>query len=92
VILYLVAGVVKRPDLRARRGSETERRIVQAATVLFTARGYAGTSLSQVAAAAGVAAGVALARTHRQTVGRVQLALEQVLDRLEHGDVRRYVR
>ncbi len=43
-----------------------------------------------VPVAAGAVAGIALARSHRQTVGRVQLALEQVLDRLEHGDVRRY--
>jgi hypothetical protein len=37
----------------------------------------------------GVAAGYALARRHRETVERTQLALEQVLDRLEHGDIRR---
>ncbi len=43
-----------------------------------------------VPVAAGAVAGIALARSHRQTVGRVQLALEQVLDRLEHGDIRRY--
>jgi hypothetical protein len=49
-------------------------------------------AVGAVPVAAGVAAGVAVARTHRQTVGRVQLALEQVLDRLEHGDVRRYAR
>jgi hypothetical protein len=38
---------------------------------------------------AGVAGGYMLARRHRQTVERTQLALEQVLDRLEHGEIRR---
>src|SRR5579862_7368727 len=37
----------------------------------------------------GFAGGYALARRHRETVERTQLALEQVLDRLEHGDIRR---
>ena len=37
----------------------------------------------------GLAGGYALARRHRETVERTQLALEQVLDRLEHGDLRR---
>jgi hypothetical protein len=38
---------------------------------------------------AGVAGGYLLARRHRQTVERTQLALDQVLDRLEHGEIRR---
>jgi hypothetical protein len=38
---------------------------------------------------AGLALGVGVARSHRQTVERAQLALEQVLDRLEHGEARR---
>jgi hypothetical protein len=42
-----------------------------------------------VPAALGLAACAAVARTHRHTVERAQLALEQVLDRLEHGDGRR---
>jgi hypothetical protein len=29
------------------------------------------------------------ARGHRRAVSRVQLALEQVLDRLEHGEIRK---
>jgi hypothetical protein len=39
--------------------------------------------------ALGIAAGTAVARTHRHTVERAQLALEQMLDRLEHSDARR---
>jgi hypothetical protein len=42
-----------------------------------------------VPAVLGLAACAAVARTHRHTVERAQLALEQVLDRLEHGDSRR---
>ncbi len=42
-----------------------------------------------VPATLGLAAGVAVARTHRHTLERAQLALEQVLDRLEHGEARR---
>ena len=40
------------------------------------------------AAALGGARGVEVARKHRRNVLRVQLALEQVLDRLEHGESR----
>jgi hypothetical protein len=46
-------------------------------------------ALGAVPAAIGAAVGVAVARTHRQTVERAQLALEQVLDRLEHGEAQR---
>jgi hypothetical protein len=42
-----------------------------------------------VPVAAGAVGGYMLARRHRQTVERTQLVLEQVLDRLEHGDLRR---
>ncbi len=45
--------------------------------------------IAAVPMAAGLVGGYALARRHRQTVERTQLALEQVLDRLEHGDIRR---
>lgn len=44
---------------------------------------------SAIAAASslvGVAGGYGVARRHLRTVGRVQLALEQILDRLERGD------
>lgn len=41
------------------------------------------------AALAGAGAGYAVARTHQPMVGRVQLALEQVLDRLERGELPR---
>lgn len=46
-------------------------------------------ALGLVPTAVGAAVGVAVARSHRQTVERAQLALEQVLDRLEHGEARR---
>jgi hypothetical protein len=45
--------------------------------------------IAAVPVAVGLVGGYALARRHRQTVERTQLALEQVLDRLEHGDIRR---
>lgn len=45
--------------------------------------------VAAVPVAVGGAVGMAVARTHRQTVQRAQLALEQVLDRLEHGEARR---
>lgn len=45
--------------------------------------------LGFVPLAAGAVGGVAVARTHRHTVERAQLALEQVLDRLEQGETRR---
>ena len=46
-------------------------------------------AIGAVPAVAGLVGGVAVARTHRQIVERAQLALEQVLDRLEHGEARR---
>jgi len=45
--------------------------------------------LGAVPAGLGVAGFAAIARTHRHTVARAQLSLEQVLDRLEQGDTRR---
>jgi predicted membrane-bound mannosyltransferase len=45
--------------------------------------------LAIVPAAVGVGIGLAVARAHRTTAARAQLALEQVLDRLEHGEARR---
>jgi hypothetical protein len=39
--------------------------------------------------AGGSLAAYRVARTHRSVLGSVQLALEQILDRLEHGDVER---
>lgn len=45
--------------------------------------------IGAVPAAMGVAGFAAVVRTHRHTVERAQLALEQVLDRLEHGESRR---
>ena len=49
----------------------------------------AAVAVGAVPAIAGMVGGVAVARTHRQIVQRAQLALEQVLDRLEHNDLRR---
>jgi hypothetical protein len=49
----------------------------------------AAVAIGAVPALAGVAGGVAVARTHRQILQRAQLALEQVLDRLEHNELRR---
>jgi hypothetical protein len=46
-------------------------------------------AIGAVPVVAGFAACAAVARTHRHTVERAQLALEQILDRLEHGDARR---
>ncbi|MCD2192165.1 TetR/AcrR family transcriptional regulator [Actinomycetospora endophytica] len=43
-----------RSDLRARQARETRRAVVDAATRLFVARGYADTTLDAVASAAGV--------------------------------------
>jgi hypothetical protein len=45
--------------------------------------------IAAVPVIAGLTGGYMLARRHRQTVERTQLALEQVLDRLEHGEIRR---
>jgi hypothetical protein len=49
----------------------------------------AALAVGAVPAIAGLVGGVAVARTHRQIVQRAQLALEQVLDRLEHNELRR---
>src|SRR5688500_12472621 len=40
---------------RTRQASETRRRIVEAAAVLFASKGYASTSIASIAEAAGVA-------------------------------------
>jgi hypothetical protein len=45
--------------------------------------------IAAVPVAVGLIGGYALARRHRETVERTQLALDQVLDRLEHGEIRR---
>jgi hypothetical protein len=58
-------------------------------TVIAMAPLVPAIAMGAVPAALGVAAFAAVARTHRHTVERAQLALEQVLDRLEHGDARR---
>ena len=52
-----MSDVVKRPyasDLRARQARQTRRAIVDAAAALFVARGYGGTTIDAIAAAAGV--------------------------------------
>ncbi len=54
VILHSVSEPVKAGDRRAARRAETEDRLLQAAAELFVTRGYVATSLSQIAAAAGL--------------------------------------
>jgi AcrR family transcriptional regulator len=53
----MTAPVKRRYDATRRReqARENHRRIIDAATSLFAARGYAGTSMTEIAAAAGVA-------------------------------------
>jgi len=53
----MTAPVKRRYDAtrRQEQARENRRRIIDAATSLFAARGYAGTSLTEIAAAAGVA-------------------------------------
>ena len=46
-------------------------------------------AISVVPVAAGVGAAYVIAKSHHGRVTRVQLALEQVLDRLEHGEMRK---
>ncbi len=48
-----------------------------------------GALLGMIPALGGGAIGYAVAATHRQRVTRAQLALEQVLDRLERGEIRK---
>lgn len=45
--------------------------------------------VAAVPMAIGAGAGYIVARSHRSLVTRAQLAVEQVLDRLEHGEIRR---
>lgn len=55
VRLHLVSDSVKGPsDLRAVRRADTEQRILEAATAMFLADGYAATTLADVAHRAGV--------------------------------------
>ena len=54
VVLQQVDQVVK-TDRRARRRAETERRLVDSASVLFVERGYAATTLADVADHAAIA-------------------------------------
>jgi AcrR family transcriptional regulator len=56
--MHRVTGKVKRPDTHGLRHEQiglTERRIVEAAQRLFVDRGYAATTLAEIAEAAGVA-------------------------------------
>jgi hypothetical protein len=47
-----------------------------------------GSAVGSVWTAMGGVASAAVAAAQRRRIGRVQLALEQILDRLEHGDMR----
>jgi AcrR family transcriptional regulator len=51
-----VNDIVNAPNLRAARRADTEAKVLRAAGDLFVAQGYAATTLTQVASAAGVAA------------------------------------
>jgi len=55
VILQIMTGHVK-PDRRARRRAATERQLITSASVLFVERGYANTTLVDVAEHADIAA------------------------------------
>lgn len=46
-------------------------------------------AIAAIPAVSGVLAGYSVARSHRSVLERTQVALEQVLDRLEHGEIRR---
>jgi hypothetical protein len=70
-------------------GLVTAGMIVAFFTMIVQAPAEPALILGAVTGALGVAAGAAVARTHRHTVERAQLALEQILDRLEHSDARR---
>jgi len=63
--------------------------MVAAALLVHVVMIGAVVSVAALPVAAGLAAGFAIARSHRQVVERTQLALERILDRLEHGDARR---
>jgi hypothetical protein len=47
------SGAVPNRDLRAARRADTEVRIIEAATALFTGRGYVATALADVATGSG---------------------------------------
>jgi AcrR family transcriptional regulator len=70
-----------RSPLREQSARRTRRAIVMAAQELFTARGYAATSLADIAAAAGVARPTAFA-----AFGSKPALLRQVLDQALAGD------
>jgi AcrR family transcriptional regulator len=81
VRLQLVAQPVKREDRRAARARETEERILSAARRMFLERGYAGTTLADVAEAAEVAA-----RTVYVRFGTKAALLKRVVDVALVGD------
>jgi len=81
VRLQLVTRPVKSEDRRTARARETEERIVRAAHALFIERGYAGTSLADVAEAADVAA-----RTVYVRFGTKAALIKRVVDVALVGD------
>ncbi len=78
-------------DLSNARASNVRRGVgLAAAGVIFTGLGLiigAYLPVALIPAALGVLAGFAVARARRSRLERVQVALEQILDRLEHGDI-----
>jgi AcrR family transcriptional regulator len=63
-----------RSELRARQASETRARVVEAARELFARHGYAGTTVAQIARAAGVSAETV--QKHGPKTALLQAAIE----------------
>jgi hypothetical protein len=76
-----VAGTVVSAAIGTTAGVAAAMAATIANVALVLAAGAGG-----VVAIAGIAVSIGVARGHRKLVQRVQLALDQVLDRLEHGD------
>ena len=87
-----MSGPVKR-DLRTARRADTEARLVRAATELFVARGYAATTLTAVADAAGLGHRTVYAR-FRTKVDLLQRCLDVAIrgDEATSIDERSWVR
>jgi hypothetical protein len=63
--------------------------IVGVAVLVHVAMLVPVVAIAAIPALSGLVAGYAVASSHRTVLERTQVALEQVLDRLEHGDMRR---
>jgi len=76
-----MAHVKSRPLTRSERAQETRLRMIRAAYELFTARGYPATTMSEIAARAGVAV-----QTVHFTFGTKGALLQNVYDQAVIGD------